>query len=152
MFIHIRNYDIGPKGLCPTERGVKLSLEHWKNLERNMYIIDENLSDIKEGRNTHFSKHLGSNIYVEVDTEFEGVDIRQWYWCKDSATVKPTRRGIFLDPIRWGILTSRCKDIERAIPGLEYIELCYDNHHNEISELVCSFCTPNPNKYSSWYL
>jgi hypothetical protein len=146
VFIHIRNYDIGPKGLRPSERGVKLSLEHWKHLECKMNIIDETLSDIQEGRNTHFSVHLGSNIYIEVDTEFGGVDIRHWYWCKDSASVKPTRRGIFLLPEQWNILVSCCKDIEEAIPELEHIELCFDNHHNEAS--ACTFCTPNPVKDS----
>jgi hypothetical protein len=146
--IHIRNYDRGPKGLYPTKYGVKLTLGQWKLLERNMCIIDETLADIKEGTDTSLSIHLGSNVYVKVNTEYDGVNIRHWWWCKDSESVKPTRKGVYLLPKQWDILTKCFNDIEQAIPELKQVELCCDHHYNEDCTLKCTFCNPNPVKDS----
>jgi hypothetical protein len=117
--IHIRHYDRGIKGLYPIKCGVKLTLGQWKLLERNMCIIVDTLADIKEGADVgtdaSLSIHLGSNVYVKVNTEYDGVNIRQWRWCADSESMKPTRKGIYLLPKQWGILKTCFSDIEEAI-------------------------------------
>jgi hypothetical protein len=123
--IHIeKNYLEGPKGLCPTTKcGVKLSLGQWKLLERNMDRIDETLSEIREGKDINFSLHLGANVYVKMNPKFVGVNIRHWWWCKGTNSLNPTRKGVFLVPLEWDILTECSKDIEQAIPELEYAKM-----------------------------
>ena len=108
-----------------------------------MEFINEILTDIKDGKDSSCSLHLGSNIYVEVNTEFDGVNIRHWHWCEDSECLKPTRKGVYLTPVQWDKLTLCCMYLEYAIPELEFTKLCYERHHNKVDVLTCAFCTPN---------
>ena len=94
--IHIRKYDSDKGKTFPTKRGIALTLKHW--IELSIYIdkIEESIAALKDTKDYKLFQHIGANVHVSVDKNIIGVDIRQWWWCEESQSMKPSRKGIFL--------------------------------------------------------
>jgi hypothetical protein len=85
-----------------------------------------------------------------VDKNIIGVDIRQWWWCKESQSMKPSRKGIFLSLSQWEKLKDTFEIMNDFVPELKDAVPCSmeGDHQNQMGFLQCSFC--NPNEYHQW--
>ncbi|XP_041356360.1 uncharacterized protein LOC121373698 [Gigantopelta aegis] len=148
LLIHIRKFDSDKGKTFPTKRGIALTLKHWVELSMCTSQIDETIAALKERKEEKLFHHLGANMYVSVDKNIAGVDIRQWWWCVD--TVKPSRKGIFLSLQQWSKLKDCFEMMSDFVPELKSIVPCamQDDHQNQMGFLQCSFC--NPNECHQW--
>jgi hypothetical protein len=154
ILIHIRKYDTEKGRTFPTERGVTLQLRQWNHLRANTQHVDESVVTIKQGKEVRLFKlftHLGANLRVCVDHKFPGVDIRQWWWCDESESTKPSKKkGMFLNFEQWEKLKDTFQVMEDFLLELNSSIPCamQEDHQNQEGALRCSFC--NPNDYKNW--
>ncbi|XP_041369998.1 uncharacterized protein LOC121383951 [Gigantopelta aegis] len=145
LLIHIRKFDSDKGKTFPTKQGIALNLKQWVELCGCKSQIDETISALKQGKDETLVKHLGANVHASMDKNFTGVDLRQWWWCDEMKSVKPSKKGIFLSLQQWeklkGCFTVMCD----FVPELNSSVPCamQDDHQNQMGFLQCSFCTPN---------
>ena len=146
--IHIRKFDSDKGKTFPTKRGIALTLKHWVELSSCTSQVDETISDLKERKDVNLFHHIGANMYVSVDKNIAGVDIRQWWDCNDD--VKPSRKGIFLSLQQWEKLKGCLEIMIDFVPELKGVVPCMmqEDHQNQMGYLQCSFC--NPNDFHQW--
>ena len=151
VLIHIRKYDTENGRTFPTRLGVTLQLRQWMDLKAHSKEIDESIMTLKQGKEVKLFTHLGSNLYVSVDHRFPGVNVRQWWWCKEVNAVKPSRnKGIFLRVEQWEQLKDTFLVMEDFVPELNGTIPCamQEDHQNQEGALRCAFC--NPIDYMNW--
>ena len=147
MRIDVRRYNFD---FFPTKKGISLNLSRWLILGQTIKEIDQALADIKGGTSVSYMDHLGGNVYVTISNTFPIVNIRQWYVCPKSDTLKPGNKGIALSPYQW----SKLKDViailpEEYVPELKTAKPCYasDDHANQEGYFNCPECRPSDRIY-----
>ena len=142
ILIHIRKFD-SDKGSFPTKRGIALTLKHWVELCASKSQVDETITALKERKEEKLFSHIGANVYVSVDKNFTGVDIRQWWWCDNA--IKPSKKGIFLSLSQWEKLKDCFEILSDFVPELKDTVPCMmqEDHQNQEGYIRCNFCNPH---------
>ncbi len=106
--------------------------------------VRSHLQKIMEGQEVHQKWHLGSNLYVSVDSPYKCVQIREWNQTP-SGRCLATRIGISLSPSSFKKLCSIDVDMDKLIPELCDTTRCAfsPDHQNMLGALACGFCNPN---------
>lgn len=103
--VHIRQYEIGKRGLYPTKSGVSLSLKMFQYLLNNcVREVKMKIKNLKYWESRNYSYHLGDHIYVTYKPKLPSVSIRQWFKPKgteNSDAILPTRKGLNLTFQQW---------------------------------------------------
>ncbi len=88
--------------------------------------------------------HLGSNLYMSVDSPYKCVQIREWKQ-NPSGRYLATRIGISLFPSSFKKLCSIDVDMDKTIPELCDTTRCAfsPDHQNMLGALAYWFCNPN---------
>jgi len=149
MKIHVRKFERSGDRNYPTKCGIALKLKHWVEMTGNAREVDESVSNFQKDPKSaeKLSRHIGSNVYVEVYM-YEGilgVDIRQWFWDEEKKTCHPTKKGIFLHVQQWEQLKLCFLVMTDFVPELKDVVPCSleGDHQNQEGMLRCSFCNPN---------
>ena len=131
-----------------TKKDYSLPLQRWQQFMWYLDEIQQAVTDHKEGKDVHVKYHLGRNSFVQVNSGFPVVDLRQFWLPADKDEVQPTRKGIALKFEEFATLVKLKAEIEQVIPELDKEQPCWINHHNQESFLQCFEC--NPNDYRNW--
>jgi hypothetical protein len=129
----------------PTVNEFGLPLRRWNQLVSNLEELERTISEHKNGRDVHFELHLGGNNYVNVNSGFEIVSLREYSMSEGGNHLQPTRIGIALKFEEFERLASLVPEIERLAPELTTIQPCYmdADHANLLGALYCFECNPN---------
>ena len=131
-----------------TKKDYILPLQRWQQLMWYIDEIQQAVVDHKDGKEIHLKHHLGRNNFVQVNSGFQVVDLRQWWLPADKDQVQPTKKGIALKFDEFETLMKLKAEIEQVIPELDQMQPCWINHHNQESFLSCAEC--NPDDYYNW--
>ena len=125
-----------------------LTLRRFQQVLRSLEDIKQAVKDHQDGKEVHYMKHLGANRYVQVNTGFRVVDLREFWLPEGKNTVQPTRRGIALKFEEFETLIQL--DFERILPELKTTTPCMfsEDHQNQLGYLMCAEC--NPDDYMNW--
>ena len=130
----------------PTKKGLAMTLVQWVELIGCIDQIDHKLEHIRSSLEPDFKHHLGSNKYVRVSTDFNGVDLRK-FWLPDGSTESvPTRSGIMLTSREWQLFKDFAKNhVPKYVPEVETTTRCLQraDHANQLGYLECMNCNPN---------
>ena len=133
-----------------TKKDYTLPLQRWQQLTWYVEEIQQAVRDHNEGKDVHLKHHLGRNNYVQVNTGFQVVDLRQWWLPADKDQIQPTKKGIALKFEEFDTLIKLKAEIEQVIPELNDTHPCWmgNDHLNQLGYLMCAEC--NPNDYKNW--
>ena len=122
-----------------------LTIQRYQQLMWQTPSIEEAVTQHKEGKDVHYNWHLGGNRYVQVNSGFPVVDLREFWMPEGKDQVQPTRRGIALKFDEYDTLIKLRADIEKGIPELSETQPCYmdSDHMNQLGYLRCVECNPN---------
>lgn len=128
----------------PTKKGVSLPLQRWVLLSWLEDRIRKCLQKIKDHEQVEEQIHVSGPVFVQLNSPFWTVHIREWY--KDAKTGKtnPTHRGIVLKHGEWDRLMKLSEEINKAIPEIANTRPCAyeDDHQNQTGMLMCKECNP----------
>ena len=149
MLIHIREYGMDSKRTVryPTKRGIALDLEKFKKMAELCHDdVNRAIEDSKAGKPVDYRHHLGSNIYVTVQSGWPSVNIRKWFLPKDAAEVVPTRKGMALTFEQWSFMKG-AMDLVKQLLREQWDKVIFcefsEDHQNQLGFLRCSNCNPN---------
>ena len=104
--------------------------------------------DVKRGKkNINYKVHLGGNMYLQVNSPYQGVSIRQFKNIGDANAVNiiPDKSGIFLLIPEWNNFIKLNEELDTDIPELISTTTCSDqtDHCNQEGYYTCLECCPN---------
>jgi hypothetical protein len=130
-----------------TKKDYILPLQRWQQLMFQIDDLQTAVDEHKNGKDIHFNYHLGRNNFVQVNSGFQVVDLRQFWLPEGTDRVQPTRKGIALKFDEFDILVKLKPEIEQVIPELDQMQPCWmsDDHRNQEGLMNCRECNPNQN-------
>ena len=133
------------KGDRPAMKEFTLSLRRWQQLMMRIDDLQMAMTEHIDGKEVHFKHHLGRNNFVQVNSGFKVVDIRQFWLPEHTDQVQPTRKGIALKFDEFDTLIKLKAEIEQVIPELDQMQPCWmsDDHMNQEGLMNCRECNPN---------
>ena len=136
-YVHVRKL-LDEK--IPTKDGITLSLQRYNELYMSLPHVDIAVNEMERNQGTFYRRHLGGNWHVTVQTGFNCVDIRQFWWPKDAAEMCPTRKGISLNFHQYREVRNGLRTLDNFLPELRDVIACYSTpgHVNE----ECKECNP----------
>ena len=106
------------------------------------------LEIVKRGEgDVHYKTHIGGNMYLQVNSPYRGISVRQFKNIGDSQCVNliPDKKGIFLLFREWNAFLKVNKELDGIIPDLATTTPCMDqiDHCNQEGYYTCMECCPN---------
>lgn len=169
--INVREYEQYAVGglLYPCKRGLFLTEDNWAEIMAIKDDVNETLQRVQdqgakrpaqmvdgepvlvgeEEKEEICSKwHVGSNVFIVVETGWPFVNLRRWWIPPDSEeedTLVPTKRGLCLRPEEWKRLIGYNDKLETLIPDLvTALPHCLrKDHQNQLALELCSHCNPS---------
>jgi hypothetical protein len=131
-----------------TNAVAEMSLKRFVLFRQYMDEATARIMDVKRGRDdVQYKVHLGGNMYLQVNSPYRGISIRQFKNIGDSTHVEliPDVSGMFLLIPEWDRFIIIDKDIDTDIPELVNTVLCRDqtDHCNQEGYFTCPECCPN---------
>ena len=96
------------------------------------------------GEQVTLKSHLGNNVFVQVQSPFVGVNIRQWFQPKEGGDLRPGK-GLFLNVSQWNEVCKADDCPDDFVPDLKDTIRCSDqtDHCNQLGFISCLECNPN---------
>ena len=112
-YIHIRIYEkySSSDKLFPTKTGIAFPLMRFQSLCFTTNLVDEAILKKEE-----VSQHLGGNVSISTNKDFQTVDIRHFFLLKDK--LQATKKGINLRFSEWENLKKFIDIAEQYTPSL----------------------------------
>jgi hypothetical protein len=88
------------------------------------FLIDQSVNSFIVKQHVDLKLHLGGGYYVSVTNGYEYVDVRLFYFNKQTGQPCPTRRGIALKFDEWLRVKEIFREIKLAFPEISNIEPC----------------------------
>ena len=154
LYIHIREYYKLNDVEKPGKKGIALTVNRLKHLWSNIEEVDDALQQLKMGTpcsgedGTVYKQHLGGGIYLSINQQYPGVDIRKFWRPSNCLSIAPSKTGIFIPISQWASLKDKLKDLYGKYPKLDFVETCL--HQNQLAFLDCSECCPFNNLDSDY--
>ena len=122
-------------------------IERLALFRENIAEVSKTLDEVITGRkDVHLKTHLGGNMYVQVDSPFQGVSIRHFNgkWGHSDFKLIPSK-GVFLKNKDWKAFLDLNKDMPSLIPEILLAVPCYmqSSHSNQEAAMTCPECFPN---------
>ena len=129
----------------PVMKDFSLTLQRWQQLMSRIDDIQIAVTEHSAGKEVHFKHHLGRNNFVQINSGFKVVDLRQFWLPDGTDRIQPTRKGIALKFDEFDTLVKLKPEIEQVMPELEHIQPCWmsDDHMNQEGLMNCRECNPN---------
>ena len=133
----------------------EMSIERFVLFRQCVDEASSNLDQVVEGKDIHYKSHLGGNMFLQVNSPYQGVSIRQFKNVGNSESVKlipVCGAGIFLLAREWTQFLKLNECIVDIIPEVMTTLPCLDriDHSNQEGYYMCLECCPNgENRY--WF-
>jgi hypothetical protein len=119
---------------------VTLPAKRWAVLITILPDIENSVNTLKTDQSVKFSTHLGGGYFTSVNTGFQCVDIREFYYNKKEKAPKPTKHGIALNLVQWDQFKEIIQLINIHFPRLSKTQMCI---HGDLDNMYkCSECRP----------
>jgi hypothetical protein len=83
------------------EKFICLNIQQVTELQSNIEIISETLDQTMRGDEAWGRFGVGNDVWVIVNSDIIGVDIRKFFFPENANLPHPTRKGIFLKYEEW---------------------------------------------------
>ena len=119
-YVDLRHFQVKDGRLVPTKKGIFLNLDQVWELDHHIRDISEALRD---GKNIKSRFPLKKLALVTIDPDYPGVDIRKYFIPDGMTTLKPSQKGVHMNPSEW----SKVVQLLNALPALlpEYQNLSH---------------------------
>ena len=102
-----------------------LTLQRYQQFEESIENIQKAVDDHKKGNEVHYMNHLGGHQYVQVNSGFTVVVLRQFWLPMGQIQVRPTMKGITLKFEEFETLVKLRTEIQQVIPELDSVRPCW---------------------------
>lgn len=136
-YVHVRklvNQNI------PTKDGISLTLQRCNELFMSLPFLEDALIRIEQNGDTFYTRHLGGNWHVTVQSGFNRVDIRKFWFSEGATELRATRKGVSLTFEQFRELKNGLRMLDSFVPELSHIVPCYSIPYHDVSS--CAECTP----------
>lgn len=141
-------------GWEPTKHGVTMPLKRYKLLRDEIKDLGMALDRARFGQCVSEKTHLGGNMYAEVKTPYQCVQLRQWYQGQMTSTMYPGL-GVSLKVAQWNAFVEADRQLDIMVPEITETLCCMEqtDHYNQIGQMACAECHPNGyNAFANWYM
>jgi hypothetical protein len=123
---------------------VTLSGRQFAQLVSFEALIDQSVNRLLVKQNVDFQTNLGGGFFASVQTGYNLVHIRSYYFCKFRGIPRPSKVGVALKLDEWSKLKEIFKEIMIKFPGLKRIVPCsaQPDHFTLEGFLSCDECQP----------
>ena len=90
-------------------------------------LLDDAVSTMQQNNVTFYRRHLGGNWHVTIQSGFNRVDIRKFWFPVGAKELQATRKGVFLTFDQFRELKNGLKNIISYVPELNNIVACYSD-------------------------
>jgi hypothetical protein len=128
-------------------RVAEMPIERFVLFRRCLDEATSNMRDLQRGNDIRYKEHLGGNMFIQVNTPFQGVNLRQFKNIGDSESVNliPDLAGIFLSRREWEEFLKTNEKMCDILPEVETTVPCSEriDHCNQEGYYTCFECCPN---------
>jgi len=121
--------------------------ERWAEFRRQFKEIDEAAQNARDDKPVLMRVHYGGGWYASVNNQVPCIDLRRWYLTKTNQ-LRPTKVGIALSYMQWGVFKMAMSRIETEVPGVSAFTPCW--HNAQLEDLDCVECHPFGRDYSDY--
>lgn len=136
-YIHVRKL---ARENIPTREGISLTLQRCNELFMSLPYLDEAVQTMEQNQETCYRRHLGGNWYVTVQSGYNRVDIRKFWYPEDSKDLRATKKGVSLTFDQYRELRNGLYVLDTFVPELRGVMPCYSQAGHDASD--CGECTP----------
>ena len=124
----------------PTKDDISLTLQRCSELIMSLPLLDDAVSTMQQNNVTFYRRHLGGNWHVTIQSGFNRVDIRKFWFPVGAKELQATGKGVSLTFDQFRELKNGLKNITSYVPELNNIVVCYSNPTHDVPN--CLKCTP----------
>lgn len=136
-YIHIRKMI---DGKIPTQDGITLNLQRCNELFMSLSFLEESVRTMELNQDTFYRRHLGGNWHVTVQSGFNRVDIRKFWFPEGANDIRVTKKGVSLTFVQFRELRNGLRIIDSFVQELCDVVPCYSDPNHDIAN--CLECTP----------
>ena len=136
-YVHVRKL---LRETIPTKDGISLTLQWCSELIMSLPLLDDVVSTMQQNQVTFYRRNLGGNWQVTIQSGFNRVDIRKFWFPVGAKELQATRKGVSLTFDQFRELKNGLKSITSYVPELNNIVACYSDPNHDVPN--CLECTP----------